>query len=138
MKIAKSFNWEMAHRLPFHKDKCANIHGHSYSLEMEVEGNVLDDGMVLDYYLFNNIIKPLINQLDHSCALHSDDKEFIEFFSKMNVKMFIMDSYPTAENLVKFFLDAISKQNLPDNITKIKIRVKETENTYAEDTLVIR
>ncbi len=26
MKIAKEFRWEMGHRLPFHEDKCKNIH----------------------------------------------------------------------------------------------------------------
>ncbi|HOJ37337.1 MAG TPA: 6-carboxytetrahydropterin synthase [Ignavibacteriales bacterium] len=137
MKIAKSFKWEMGHRLSFHKDKCANIHGHSYVLEVEMEGDILQDGMVLDYYLFNVIIKPLINELDHSCALHKDDTEFIEFFKKMNMKLFIMDNYPTAENLAIYILNYIKNKDLPKNIKKIKVKVKETENTYAEEEICL-
>ncbi|HOM64902.1 MAG TPA: 6-carboxytetrahydropterin synthase [Ignavibacteriales bacterium] len=137
MKIAKSFKWEMGHRLSFHKDKCANIHGHSYVLEVEMKGDILQDGMVLDYYLFNVIIKPLINELDHSCALHKDDTEFIEFFKKMNMKLFIMDNYPTAENLAIYILNYIKNKDLPKNIKKIKVKVKETENTYAEEEICL-
>jgi 6-pyruvoyltetrahydropterin/6-carboxytetrahydropterin synthase len=137
MKIAKSFKWEMGHRLSFHKDKCANIHGHSYSMELELEGDVLQHGMVLDYYIFNEIIKPLLNQLDHACAFHKDDTEFIEFFKKMNMKIFIMDDYPTAENLVLFFINYIKSHQLPNHIRKIKVKVKETDNTYAEQEEIL-
>ncbi len=39
----------------------------------------------------------------------------------------------TAENLVGYFLKEISNTNLPSGISGIKVRVCETENTYAED-----
>ena len=41
MKIAKEFRWEMGHRLPEHFGLCKNIHGHSYKMVVEFEGEPL-------------------------------------------------------------------------------------------------
>ena len=40
MKIAKEFRWEMGHRLPEHFGLCKNIHGHSYKMIVEFEGEL--------------------------------------------------------------------------------------------------
>jgi len=40
MKIAKEFKWEMGHRLPEHFGQCKNIHGHSYKMLVEFEGEI--------------------------------------------------------------------------------------------------
>jgi 6-pyruvoyltetrahydropterin/6-carboxytetrahydropterin synthase len=66
MKIAKEFKWEMGHRLPEHFDKCKNIHGHSYKMIVELEGEILESGMVMDYYDLKKIINPIVEKLDHS------------------------------------------------------------------------
>ena len=62
MKIAKEFNWEMGHRLPEHFGKCKNIHGHSYKMLVEIEGDVLENGMVMDYYHLKDAIEPLVEK----------------------------------------------------------------------------
>ena len=40
MKIGKTYSFEAAHHLPNHNGKCKNPHGHSYRLEVEVEGGL--------------------------------------------------------------------------------------------------
>jgi len=40
----------MAHRLPFHDGGCRNVHGHSYSMTIELVGEPDRNGMVLDYF----------------------------------------------------------------------------------------
>ena len=35
-KIAKEFNFDMAHMLDGHDGKCKNLHGHTYKLQVEV------------------------------------------------------------------------------------------------------
>ena len=40
MRIGKLFKFEAAHRLPNHPGKCKNLHGHSYKLEVVVNGEV--------------------------------------------------------------------------------------------------
>ena len=57
MKIGKEFRWEMGHRLPLHTRGCQNIHGHSYKLIVEIEGEPGANGMVADYTDLKQIVK---------------------------------------------------------------------------------
>jgi len=135
MKIAKEFSWEMGHRLPDHFGKCKNIHGHSYKMLVEIEGEVLENGMVMDYYHLKDAIEPLIEKMDHAFLVHKDDKIVIEFLEKMNSKKVVVDFHSTVENITMFFLGEIKKANLPSNIRKVKIRVCETPDDYAEEEI---
>lgn len=137
MKIAKEFRWEMGHRLPFHEDKCKNLHGHSYKMMVEFEGTTDKNGMVLDYYIVKEIISPMVGQLDHAFLVRSDDSALIKLLDEMESKYVTVDFDSTAENLCFYFLEKISKASLPENIKKIKVKIFETETTYAEEELTL-
>ncbi|MCL4548338.1 MAG: 6-carboxytetrahydropterin synthase [Bacteroidetes bacterium] len=137
MKIAKEFTWEMGHRLTFHKGKCKNLHGHSYKCMVELTGEPDQNGMVLDYYDVKKIIEPLIEELDHSFMVFSSDKELIQTLQKLKSHYVIVDFETTAENICNYLLDKIKLSNLPKNISGLKVRVFETENTYAEEETCI-
>ena len=138
MKIAKDFRWEMAHRLQCHKGKCFNLHGHSYKMQVEFEGNINPNtGMVLDYFDVKDIVGPLVEELDHSVIISDKDSILIDKISELNSAHVIVPFETTAENLVGYFLGKIAGEKLPKEITKIKVRVCETENTYAEDEIII-
>jgi 6-pyruvoyltetrahydropterin/6-carboxytetrahydropterin synthase len=137
MKIAKEFNWEMGHRLPEHFGKCKNIHGHSYKMLVEIEGEVLESGMVMDYYHLRDAIGPIVEKMDHAFLVYKDDKNVIEFLEKMNSKRVIVDFQSTVENITRYFLQEITKLKLPSNIHKIKVRVCETPDDYAEEEIEI-
>jgi len=66
--VYKIIRFEAAHRLPNVPEghKCARLHGHSYSVELHVEGQ-LDphSGMVVDYADIKAAFLPLYEQLDH-------------------------------------------------------------------------
>lgn len=138
MKIAKEFNWEMGHRLPFHNGKCINLHGHSYKMMVELTGTPDVNGMVLDYYDVKTIISPIVEELDHSFMVKENDTEVLEFLRKINSKHVVVPFDSTAENLSLYFLDKITSANLPANITAVKVKIFETENTYAEEEKIIR
>jgi len=135
MKIAKEFRWEMGHRLQCHKGKCINLHGHSYKLLVEFTGNVEANGMVLDYFDVKEIVAPIVEELDHTVIISKDDTELREAMKKLNSAFVMVNFETTAENLCHYFLDKIKNQNLPKNIDKIKVKIFETENTYAEEEL---
>ena len=135
MKIAKEFRWEMGHRLQCHKGKCVNLHGHSYKMLVEFIGDIKDDGMVLDYFDVKEIVGPIIDKLDHAVIITKTDTELIEAVKKLNSDHVIVDFESTAENLCIYFLNKIKESNLPENITSIMVKVFETENTYAEESL---
>ncbi len=70
MLIKKSFTFEAAHQLPHHPGKCARLHGHSYRLEVALEGPLQAAGpaagMVEDFDLVSRVVKAaVLGQLDH-------------------------------------------------------------------------
>ncbi len=134
MKIAKEFRWEMGHRLPEHFGLCKNIHGHSYKMIVEFEGELDKNQMVIDYYDVEKIINPVIEKLDHSFMVNIDDKIVIEFLEKMNSKKVVVGFNSTAENICNYLLSEIKKCPLPLNISSVKVRVYETQFDYAEET----
>ena len=133
MKIAKEFRWEMGHRLPEHFGLCKNIHGHSYKMIVEFEGELDKNQMVIDYYDVEKIINPVIEKLDHSFMVNKDDKIVLEFLEKMNSKKVIVEFNSTAENICSYLLSEIKKCSLPTNISSVKVRVYETQFDYAEE-----
>ncbi|MDQ7817754.1 MAG: 6-carboxytetrahydropterin synthase QueD [Melioribacteraceae bacterium] len=134
MKIAKEFSWEMGHRLPFHEGKCKNLHGHSYKCMVELSGKPDKNGMLLDYYDLKKIMDPIIEELDHSFMVNSSDKELIEILDRLKSNKVIVDFDSTAENICLYLMDKVRRSSLPTNIEELKVRVLETENTYAEES----
>jgi 6-pyruvoyltetrahydropterin/6-carboxytetrahydropterin synthase len=133
MKIAKEFNWEMGHRLPEHFGLCKNIHGHSYKMIIEFEGELDEQGMVIDFYNVEKIIAPIIDELDHAFMVKDDDEITLEFLEKLNSKKVMVDFFTTVENICKYISEKIIKANLPKNIKFINVRVYETAEDYAEE-----
>lgn len=133
MKIAKEFHWEMGHRLPEHFGLCKNIHGHSYKMIVKFEGELDEQGMVIDFYDVEKIIAPIIDKLDHAFMVKDDDKLSLEFLRKLNSKKVVVNFESTVENICKYISDKIIKSNLPKNIQYITVRVYETSEDYAEE-----
>lgn len=68
MEIFREFTFEAAHRLPQvpADHKCFRLHGHSYRLEVHVQGKVDPTaGWVMDFADIKAVVKPMIDQLDH-------------------------------------------------------------------------
>lgn len=68
MQIFKEFTFEAAHRLPNvpQAHKCARLHGHSYRVEVHVEGPVGEQsGWVMDFADLKEAFDPLHARLDH-------------------------------------------------------------------------
>jgi 6-pyruvoyltetrahydropterin/6-carboxytetrahydropterin synthase len=139
-RIAKEFHWEMAHRLPFHTGGCQNVHGHSYKLWLEVEGEPNKYGMVMDYLDLKQAAQPLVDKLDHAFICDRSDEIMMTFFAHNPLKVVIVDFPTTAENIAAHLVDEIVER-LQEQIVaapeefrleRIRVRVQETERTYAE------
>ena len=133
--IAKDFYWEMGHRLPNHDGLCRHLHGHSYSLRLILQGHCNNNGMLIDYFDLDNIVKKILEKYNHSFIVDENDTILIAFLKENSFKHNIIPYVSTAENLCDLF----SKELLPEfkkygNITKITIRLRETQDVYAEKT----
>ncbi len=133
MKIAKEFHWEMGHRLPEHFGKCKNIHGHSYRMIVEIEGSINDSGMIMDYFDLKKTVNPIIEELDHAFMVYEKDEEIVKFLQSVKSKMVIVKFQSTVENICKYILDKIKKSSLPSNVDKVKVRIFESVDDYAEE-----
>lgn len=69
MRLVKSFSFEAAHLLPGFPEghKCRRLHGHSFRVEVIVEGEVdAAKGYLIDYGDIKAACEPLRTQLDHT------------------------------------------------------------------------
>ena len=86
MIVAKDFKWEAAHRLPWHKGKCKHLHGHSYRMTVELEGEPNSQGLVIDFNDIKSMIEPHIQELDHTTIISANDAELKQVFDEKNWK----------------------------------------------------
>jgi 6-pyruvoyltetrahydropterin/6-carboxytetrahydropterin synthase len=135
MKIAKEFHWEMGHRLPEHFGKCKNIHGHSYKMIVELEGELNEQGMIMDYYDLKKIVAPVLEELDHAFMVYEKDVEIIHFLESMKSKKVIVGFQSTVENICRHILNEIKNQKLPSTVGKLKVRIFESVDDYAEEEI---
>ena len=98
IKLSKTFDFESAHWLPTFPEghKCRRMHGHSFKIDVFVEGDVAaEKGYLIDYGDIKAAIEPLKEKLDHRVL---NDIEGLE--------------NPTAEMLAKWVYDRL-KPALP-------------------------
>ncbi len=68
IRLAKSFGFEAAHFLPTFPDghKCRRMHGHSFRIDVVVEGPLDPSrGFLVDYGDLKRAFAPLHDELDH-------------------------------------------------------------------------
>ena len=133
MRLRKEYRWEMGHRLPDHDGGCKNLHGHSYRLEIILDGSVGENGMVVDFNDISRIVKPMIAELDHAFMVDRADTPVMEFLETQALKTVIVDFPSTVENLCCYFTDRIWPAMAPyPNVDALTVRIFETPNSAAE------
>ena len=66
MRLCREFYFDAAHYIPNYKGKCENMHGHTYKLEIVVEGDIKKDGMIIDFSKLKEIVnREVLEKLDH-------------------------------------------------------------------------
>lgn len=126
-QVRKTFSFDAAHQLPFHDGKCANEHGHTYTVTLVVSGERQpvdgrpDGGMVVDFGWLDASWRSIEHRLDHK-DLNVTLAEFIP----ATTSEFI------AEYLYGYFSGSL-KSLAPerDDLTVDYVTVSETPKTSA-------
>jgi 6-pyruvoyltetrahydropterin/6-carboxytetrahydropterin synthase len=64
MKLGLTDHIDCAHFLPDHP-KCGQLHGHTYKVEIVIEGDVGSDGMVIDFDRLKSDLRAVLDTYDH-------------------------------------------------------------------------
>lgn len=140
MKIAKEYRWEMGHRLPFHKGLCKNIHGHSYRMVVEITGELDKNGMIIDFFDLNKIVKPIIEKYDHAFLCWKGDKKVLNFLTQNKMKKVVVDYHSTVENICSDFVDILTHRLLDiknNKFEELTVKIYESPNAYAEKSRIL-
>ncbi len=120
MIIGKAYHFDAAHFLPDYKGACANLHGHTWKLEISIthekpeEQLLYNKGILLDFHELNRIISTnVLSFVDH--------KNLNDLFP------FI----PTCENLISW-MRRIIEDNLPVGFHVSSIKLQEGEGGFAK------
>ncbi|MDG6302071.1 6-carboxytetrahydropterin synthase QueD [Glaesserella parasuis] len=135
-KIAKEFSFDMAHMLDGHDGKCKNLHGHTYTLQVEIAGELhtggAKSGMVMDYSDLKAVVKQhILDKMDHAFIYDSTSEKECKvatLLQSLDSKTFGIPARTTAEQMAKYIFDTLKAEGLPVSL----IRLWETPTSYCE------
>lgn len=117
--IQTEFSFDAAHRLYDYPGKCANIHGHTYKVivnigpdDISLAEHVCNKPFLMDFGTLKTLVKPFITDWDHKLLLHKEDPGYtlmrqINTFSKGLIGL---NFIPSAEHMARFLAIEISKK----------------------------
>ena len=79
MKLGVTDHIDCAHFLPGHP-KCGSLHGHTYKIEVIIEGEKGSGGMIADFDDVKSALRNALDQYDHRSL-----NEFLEYPSVENI-----------------------------------------------------
>ena len=133
-KLKTKASFDSAHFLKDYEGKCSNIHGHRWTVEIEVGAETLESdtqnrGMVVDFSNLKKDLRELADHFDHSLIMETgslkqatDDALIAE-----NLRIVKVDFRPTAENFAKYIYDEMTSRGYK----VIEASVYETPNNVA-------
>jgi 6-pyruvoyltetrahydropterin/6-carboxytetrahydropterin synthase len=111
MKLGMIAEFDAAHSLPGYQGKCANLHGHTYKVEMVITGPIGEDGFVMDFYKLKEILGTAINDLDHR-----------------NLNDLLPN--PTAEKIAQWIFDRLKKELDANPFGIVSLKLWEGKNKW--------
>ncbi len=118
--LTTSAAFDSAHFLHGYNGKCANIHGHRWTLQVTIAAESLQqggekDGMVIDFGDLKRAVRALADDWDHALIYQENSLKdaTIAALTDENFRLICVPFRPTAENMAKHFYDTLKAQGLP-------------------------
>lgn len=134
------------HFIPMH-DKCSRLHGHSYVVRLRLDGEIGDDGMLMDFVVLKKEMRAIASSMDHRTLLPAESEEvkISETDDSVEViacgKRYVFPSedvimldipHTTAEEMAKMMVkQMIESVDFPDNIKSVSIGLDEERGQTA-------
>jgi 6-pyruvoyltetrahydropterin/6-carboxytetrahydropterin synthase len=138
--VTKEFTFDSAHQLVGHDGKCANLHGHTYRVEIALKGEVIREeestakaGFVMDFTDLKAIAKEqLIDRLDHAFIAKGDEPA-LEVLKNSGVKVVELGFRSTCENMAMFMCYFLREKGLPIHYVRVWETPTGSAIAYDED-----
>jgi len=145
MQITRSLYFDAGHRIPNHNSQCKHLHGHRYTIEITLSGDVIttegvsEQGMVMDFSDVKRIAREhVVDAWDHAFLVYRGDKAVLDFLNTLpDHKTVVLEVIPTAENLAKVAFDLLQPayRDIYGNHLRLeRVRLYETPNNWADHT----
>lgn len=143
MRITRKLEFDAGHRIPDHRSQCRHLHGHRYTIEITLAGEIIDragrpdNGMVMDFAEVKAIAKAhLVDLWDHAFLVFREDRKVVDFLASIpGHKTVVLDVVPTAENLAELafrILDPLYRDTYGNQLRLERVRLYETPNCWAD------
>lgn len=141
------------HFIPRH-EKCSRLHGHSYIVRLRLDGDIGDEGMIMDFVVLKKGLKAIIEDFDHRTLIPTESEdvkvtvteESVEavscgkryVFPRVDVTLLPIPN-TTAEEMAKMMtLRIVSDIEFPPNVRSVSIGLDEERGQTAWYTEVLR
>ena len=109
-----------AHQLRMVAEKCENLHGHNWKIEVVVAGNALNDaGILMDFGEIKKEVAAVMKSLDH------------RFLNELEC----FDGNPSSENIAIYIADRLQEKIKAPGIRVSRVTAWESEDACATYTL---
>ena len=132
--LKTSASFDSAHFLSGYNGKCANIHGHTWKIEVTACSDSLIEngekrGMVIDFSDLKSAVRALAKDFDHTLIYEKDSlmPSTVDALKSEGFSIKKISFRPTAENFAEHFYNSL-KELLPVK----KVAVYETPENCAE------
>ena len=115
LKVLTDFS--AAHQLRMVSEKCENLHGHNWKIEVRVEGEKLNDaGIVMDFGVLKKHVAEIMSTLDH------------KFLNELD---FFPDDKPSSENIAKYVATSLQSRMTDPSVRVASVSAWESDNACA-------
>lgn len=103
-----------AHRIKEAEGKCERLHGHTWKVQVTIQGKKLDErGMLIDFREVKKIIKKSLDKLDH------------QYLNEV-----LKNIEPTTENIAKYLFKELERELNSERVKLSEIKVGESDKTW--------
>ena len=147
MKVTKEMTFDCAHMLSGHNALCKNLHGHTYKVQVGIEGIQISEGSSLDMVIDFKDLKEamtvvIMNNFDHATIIsgpgyrNGAEEELLNFVIKNGLRHIILPKRTTVEDMAVFLKEELTKYLInvlrQTQITDITVRLYETPTSFVE------
>jgi 6-pyruvoyltetrahydropterin/6-carboxytetrahydropterin synthase len=106
-----------AHQLTMVGDKCENLHGHNWKIEVCVGGDKLNEaGVLMDFGIIKGHVREIMDRIDHKF---------------LNELPYFKGNIPSSEHIAVYVADALQEMFADTGIRVTRVTAWESEDASA-------